>query len=324
MVLAHWSPSSLHNSNKANWRPMTILEYFGHRSIIDLLQQISTSSGQTSFLDSLTALEQSDTFRRLLTSDEDFNGSAKQTKASDYRSLDQKPGFSHLFSGGLPSDGTDATIPLKTDFTQPCDSRKDREYWRAVDAPLQHSLCSAQVAPPAAGDVVGDSDTCPPVLFGSATKASGTLKRTRLMKRTSVDILPDYPQFYSDLPKLSRTGAHPDGDEDGDTFEGQGQMAASSEEHAFMAGLRASSSDPHLTNLERSSPLGSGSGGDPMISRIDRDLNSPVLFLQTSASFDEDKGLSLEDIQRETVAMDMGKCKEDVDPVSCHYKDILS
>lgn len=301
MVLAHWSPSSLHNSNKTNWRPMTILEHFGHQSIIDLLQQITTS-GQTSFLDSLTTLDHPDSFRQLLT-DENFNGSTKSPTATDY--------VSQLFSG-LPSAGNDAVTPTKREFPPPCDSGKDSEYWRVVDTPLQHSLCSPQVAPLATADV-SDSDTCPPVLIGSATKGSGALKRTRLMKRTSVDILPDYPQFHNDLPKLSRTGAHPDGDEDGDTFEGQGQMVASREEHVYvMAGLRASSSDPHLTNLERSSPLGSGSGGDPMISRIDRDLNSPVLFLQTSASFDEDKGLSLEDIQRETVAMDMGKCIEDV------------
>lgn len=307
MVLAHWSPSSLHNSNKTNWRPMKILQHFGHRSIIDLLQQITTS-GQTSFLDGLTALEQPDSFRRLLT-DEGFNGSAETSTATDsYLLLDGKPVFSQLFSS-LPSMGNDAVIPAKREFPPPCDSSKDSEYWCAVDAPLQHSLCSPQAAPLATADV-GDSDTCPSVLFGSAIKGSGALKRTRLMKRTSVDILPDYPQFHNDLPKLSRTGAHPDGDEDGDTFEGQGQMVASGGEHPFMAGLRASSSDPHLTNLERSSPLGTGSGGDPMISRIDRDLNSPVLFLQTSASFDEDKGLSLEDIQRETVAMDMGECNE--------------
>ena len=88
--------------------------------------------------------------------------------------------------------------------------------------------------------------------------------------------------------------------------------------------LRSASSDPHLASTTTDAIVGgdppvggmlltmpqgrSNSCADPMISMCDRDLNSPLMFhhmgLQHGAY---DTGLTLEEIQRETVAMETGQ-----------------
>ena len=73
---------------------------------------------------------------------------------------------------------------------------------------------------------------------------------------------------------------------------------------ALAAGLRTSSSDPHLVGLLQ--PSYSDMVGDPMISMCDRDLNSPIMFMQTDSLYDS--GLCMEDInRRESVAMETGR-----------------
>jgi hypothetical protein len=132
-------------------------------------------------------------------------------------------------------------------------------------------------------------------------------KRTRLMKRTSVDILPDYHQMHKDTPKVSKTASI--GECDTAPEVSANRMSAVNSYAAVMCpGLRTSSSDSHLSGLAKT--YGSSSNGaDPMISMIDRDINSPIMF--TGDASDE-QGFSLEDVQRDTVAMDMGEVFESV------------
>lgn len=106
-------------------------------------------------------------------------------------------------------------------------------------------------------------------------------RRQRLLKRTSVEVLPDYPNPRAPVqPELSappvpvQTSSpvpHPCSPPEG--------------------GLRMSSSDPHLAGL---SPC----PADPMISMSDRDLNSPVMFMQTEQPHEG---------HRELVAMETGE-----------------
>jgi len=121
---------------------------------------------------------------------------------------------------------------------------------------------------------------------GDSTPSSGNsqLKRVRLLKRTSVDILPHYSQFKNDLNKLSKTDGRGTPSVETSTKEDEG-------------------------GLERGGGEGVLQAGDPMISRCDRDLNSPIMFLHHGVeSFDSsvDHSLCLDDVLSESTAMDMG------------------
>jgi len=135
-------------------------------------------------------------------------------------------------------------------------------------------------------------------------KMASTKKRTRLMKRTSVDILPDYRQMRKDTPKMSKTASIGECDT---VPEASTKQASTNAAYSTIIcpNLRSSSSDSHLSGLSKT--CGSSSNGaDPMISMSDRDINSPVMY---SGDTYDDVGFSLEDMQRDTVAMDMGKIR---------------
>lgn len=284
-ILTHWNPDSVHVANKANWRPAALLNHFGHHEIVELFQQIDSTSEMTALEELSDGQQEQQQWQQLLSS-QDFESCGEIVKFCE-------PSceliFSPLYPGSLPPV-SEAKTKFRT-FKKP-----------GKDAGRCESLVSP--SPSAQSVSQNGADACSSVL----TKCSSTRRRLRLMKRTSVDILPDFPQFHNELAKLSRTGTRPGGEDStgGDTSEARCHMVATTEHVSCTIRLRTSSSDPHLTNLvQLSHPVtGSGGGGDPMISRIDRDLNSPVLFLESS--FSEDKGLSLEDLQRETVAMEMG------------------
>lgn len=285
-ILAHWNPDSVHVANKANWRPAALLNHFGHHEIVELFQQIDSTSEMTA-LEELSVDQQQQQWQQQLSSSQDFESCGEIVEFCEPSSCELI--FSPLCPGSLPP-----VSEAKTKFRT---FRKPSKDGRG-DSPLPSAQSASR-----AGE--NGTDMCSSVL----TKCSSTRRRLRLMKRTSVDILPDFPQFHNELTKLSRTGTHSgreDGGGGGDAAEARCHMVATTTEHVSCTiRLRTSSSDPHLANLVQLSHPSAG-GGDPMISRIDRDLNSPVLFLEASSCFSEDKGLSLEDLQRETVAMEMG------------------
>jgi hypothetical protein len=87
-------------------------------------------------------------------------------------------------------------------------------------------------------------------------------RRQRLLKRTSVEVLPDYPNPHvAQLPQ--EQGSPPS------IIKTSSPIPSTSD-----GGLRGSNSDPHLVGLLPSP-------ADPMISMSDRDLNSPIMFMQT-------------------------------------------
>ena len=194
----------------------------------------------------------------------------------------------------------------------------------------------------------------------TASPEGGPARNMRLLKRTSVEVLPGYLDFSNEVSNnistknakttsimankcgggaKATTAATAAGTTNNPStlqqiatattaqlhttsdfsqghghFPGQPQGQAAghfSQVHAHPGGLRSVSSDPHLVGLG----LASGSqmllcDDNPMISVNDRDLNSPVMFMQTDTLISSaQSGLTLEDIQRETVAMETGKAQ---------------
>ena len=141
-------------------------------------------------------------------------------------------------------------------------------------------------------------DSLPPSLqatpvYSSLNHGSAEQRRARLMKRTSVEVLPDYPVAgFVDIPKSAKTNTPDNIDTSSHVEEGavvQDQSACH---------LRASNSDPHLCGLD----LSRGPVADPMISMSNRDLNSPIMFMQTD-SLHPDTSLTLEDLHND-IAME--------------------
>lgn len=111
-------------------------------------------------------------------------------------------------------------------------------------------------------------------------------RRLRLMKRTSVEVLPDYPAapFAPEgITKCSKT----DKGAVADTPTLKTQIPER---------LRTASSDPHLVGLDNPS----GFLPDPMISVSNRDLNSPLGFMNTDAVTLGQTNFDLEHIAMET------------------------
>lgn len=158
------------------------------------------------------------------------------------------------------------------------------------------------------------SDTFTPRSFADAGRSVGPKKRMRLIKRTSVDVLPPdtHAQFKHDVTALSRSLFLAD-DVIGGVVEGGLRSVFHDGAGAPPLHRRASLMDSHILKA-----------GDPMISQSDRDLNSPVMFLHhgggggeggsgsggagSRRSFDSaasigDRSVCLEDL---TSAMDTG------------------
>ena len=118
----------------------------------------------------------------------------------------------------------------------------------------------------------------PRSLPGAAPAVSGegaTLQR-RFMKRTSIDVLPNYGQLQADQD--SATGAP----------------------SVVTTGMRSVNSDPYLARLE------AAHDPDPMISVSGRDVNSPDMFMQTDYHHAYDDSFSLDDDLQQESAMDTG------------------
>ena len=132
---------------------------------------------------------------------------------------------------------------------------------------------------------------------------AGAARRLRLMKRTSVEVLPDYPTAKATDSKCFRTEDSPNQQTSPPQ---QVVKALVAPPHGDLSGgLRTSSSDPHLVGLLQ--PAGHGDVADPMISMCDRDINSPVMFMQTDSLYDN--SLTMDDMVRpgsESVAMETG------------------
>ena len=123
---------------------------------------------------------------------------------------------------------------------------------------------------------------------------SEAARRSRLMKRTSVEVLPDYPAFaFPDLTKCSKTDnflPH----EDRRSVSANGQSLHSV---TVVQGLKASNSDPHLAAPSHQSAY----TPDPMISVSNRDLNSPLFMLT-----DQVEDFAVSEIQADNIAMETG------------------
>ena len=149
------------------------------------------------------------------------------------------------------------------------------------------------------------------------------LRQMRLLKRTSVEVLPGYSS------PMDCSTEQPKSKQRQDQNPGQQQQQHLDEAEAATSGrherehqeleievrvpggptLRTVNSDPHLVGLTSShnqSPL--TTEHNPMISMSGRDLNSPFLMQSDSNnSLIPTDGLTLGDIQRETTAMETGK-----------------
>ena len=148
-----------------------------------------------------------------------------------------------------------------------------------------------------------------------------TLRQQRLLKRTSVEVLPGYSSpmdYLNEHPKSKQKQNETHGDDE-DTKQIRGQHEHEHHTHIeYEPGevrvpggpsLRTVNSDPHLVGLcsyLQQSPL--TSEHNPMISVSGRDLNSPFLMQSdSSSSLIPSEGLTLDDIHRGTTAMETGK-----------------
>ncbi len=122
---------------------------------------------------------------------------------------------------------------------------------------------------------------------------------SRLLKRTSVEVLPGYlDTIITDTSsKCSKTDLKLHDVGQGLIPQGQIEVNLGSKGQS-QGGLRTVNSDPHLASMVN--PM--TSEDNPMLSVHERDLNSPIIFMDTMAL--GQAGLTLEDIQRENVDME--------------------
>ncbi len=147
------------------------------------------------------------------------------------------------------------------------------------------------------------------------------MRQLRLMKRTSVEVLPGYSTMdcineheHEPKSKQKQSETHHDIHEDlrapSAFHHGQQNFDHIEPLEVRIPGgpsLRTVNSDPHLVGLvTNQSPM--TSEHNPMISMSGRDLNSPFLMQSdSSSSLIPAMGLTLDDVHRDTMAMETGK-----------------
>ncbi len=346
-VLYQWNPSPLQVCNRAGVQPLTLARLHNHPDIVSHLESLElqrvTSQGQGEFSVCVQPSPPQHTTPSPTVTLQQPQSVTAPIKDGDFvvpRDLPPTSSHAHARSGitqlqdwlafsSYHSNGavnvTDLKIEIPSPPPYPGIARTTVAY-QGVGVSKHSKKCDSTPA---------SLQNTPKMRTGLDSVGDNSVRRTRLMKRTSVEVLPDYPMtdvieagvlegpggpvlgvgqcvrrgVIPPAPPAHRsasatlTSIHQDSAEPGlhdnqCVLGGDGSL------------LRSTSSDPHIPHL-LTAPQPRGSypcHADPMISAMTvRDLHSPLpLVGMEHLHHSYDTGLTLEDIQRETVAMETG------------------
>ena len=216
-----------------------------------------------------------------------------------------------------PVTDTSVSIPHSAPLPPYIPLDKPSNYFKTPQAPAPVAISNSRQQQ----RIPADRNTPPGAPPTQHRHDEATLRQQRLLKRTSVEVLPGYSSpmdCVTEQPKSKQKQGQSQCDVE-DTKQIDGQHEHEQQTHieyepveARVPGgpsLRTVNSDPHLVGLttySQQSPL--TSEYNPMISVSGRDLNSPFLMQSdSSSSLIPSEGLTLDEIHRETTAMETGK-----------------